>query len=81
VHVEHKAAPWYIFWEAVSCAVHILNRTMSKGSGGKTPYELWTRRAPTVHHLRTFGCIAHVKVTTPNLKKLSDRSKKMIFVG
>jgi hypothetical protein len=64
----------------VNCVVHILNKTVSKGSGGKTPYELWTRRAPTVHHLRTFGCIAHVKVTTPNLKKLSDRSKKMIFV-
>jgi hypothetical protein len=71
-----------IFWgEAVNCAVHILNRTICKGSNGKTPYELWTGKAPAVHHLRTFGCIAHVKVTTPNLKKLSDRSKKMIFVG
>jgi hypothetical protein len=28
-----------------------------------------------------FGCIAHVKVTRPNLKKLHDRSQKMIFVG
>jgi hypothetical protein len=34
-----------------------------------------------MHHLRTFGCIAHVKVNTPHLKKLADRSTKMIFVG
>jgi hypothetical protein len=34
-----------------------------------------------MHHLRTFRCIAHVKVNTPHLKKLADRSMKMIFVG
>jgi hypothetical protein len=31
--------------------------------------------------LRTFGCIVHVNVTKPNLKKLDDRSKTMVFVG
>jgi hypothetical protein len=34
-----------------------------------------------VHHLRTFGCVVHVKNTTQNLKKLDDRSKPMIFNG
>jgi hypothetical protein len=28
-----------------------------------------------------FGCIAHIKVTMPNLKKLDDRSKLTIFIG
>lgn len=28
-----------------------------------------------------FGCVAHVKVSTPNQKKLDDRSRRMIFVG
>ena len=37
--------------------------------------------APGVHHLWTFGCVAHVKNTTPNLKKLDDRSRRMIFIG
>jgi hypothetical protein len=61
--------------------MYILNRTITKGTDGKTPYELWRGSTPAVHHLRTFGCIAHVKVTKPNLKKLDDKSKKMIFVG
>jgi hypothetical protein len=52
----------------VNCAIHILNRTMCKGSAGKTSYELWTGKTPSVHHLRIFGCIAHVKVNTPNVK-------------
>jgi hypothetical protein len=34
-----------------------------------------------VHHLRTFGCLVHVKVATPNLKKLDDHSKPMVFIG
>jgi len=62
-------------------AVYLLNRSSSKSIGGKTPYELWTGSAPGVHNLHTFGCIAQVKVTTPNLKKLDDRSRCMIFVG
>ncbi|XP_066358327.1 uncharacterized protein [Miscanthus floridulus] len=67
--------------EAVTTAVYLLNRSSSKSIGGKTPYELWMGSAPDVHHLRTFGCVAHVKNTTPNLKKLDDRSHRMIFIG
>jgi hypothetical protein len=71
-----------IFWgEAVNYALYLLNRTTSKGTGGKTPYELWIGAKPSVSHLRTFECIAHVKVTKPNLRKLEYRSKAMVFVG
>jgi transposase InsO family protein len=69
------------FWgEAVSTTVYLLNRTMTKGNGSKMPYELWHGRTPAVHHLRTFGCVAHVKSTGPMIKKLNDQSKPMIFV-
>ena len=61
--------------------VNLLNRSSSKSVGGKTPYELWTGSPPGVHHLRTFGCSAHMKITTPGLKKLDDRSRRTIFVG
>jgi len=71
-----------VFWgEAVTTAVYLLNRSFSKSIQGKTPDQLWTGSAPNVSHLRTFGCIAHVKVNTPHLRKLDDRSRKMVFVG
>jgi hypothetical protein len=70
------------FWgEAVMLAIYVLNRSSSKGAGSRTPYELWTGSTPSVHHLRTFRCVAHVKNMLPHLQKLEDRSKPMIFMG
>jgi hypothetical protein len=64
----------------VTAVVYTLKRTTMKGNSGKTPYELWVGCTPAVHHLCTFGCVAHVK-TMGNLKKLDDRSKPAIFIG
>jgi hypothetical protein len=48
---------------------------------GRTPFEVWDGKRPTVHHLKTFGCIVYVRNTKPHLKKLDDRGRKMIFIG
>ena len=70
------------FWgEAANTAVYILNRTTTRGTGGKTPYELWNGSTPALHHLWTFGCVVHVRNAGPHPKKLDDRSQRMIFVG
>jgi hypothetical protein len=70
-----------MFWaEAVATAVYVLNRSPTKGVAGMTPYEAWHRRKSVVHHLHAFGCVVYVRNTTPNLKKLDDRSHPMIFV-
>ena len=70
------------FWgEAVTTAVYLLNRATTKSVSGMTPYEAWYGRRPNVQHLGTFGCVAHVKVTRPNTKKLNDRSVPMVFLG
>jgi hypothetical protein len=64
------------FWsEAVTTAVSVLNRAYTKSVQGKTPFEAWSGRKPSVDFLRVFGCIAHVKDTRPHLSKLEDRSK------
>jgi hypothetical protein len=79
--LKAKGLPGTFWGEAVATVVYVLNRSTSKGAGGRTPYELWTGSTPAVQHLRTFGCVAHVKNTCPHLPKLDDRSKPMIFVG
>ena len=56
-------------------------RSTTNGIGGKTPSELWNGSTAAVHHLRTFGCVTHVKNTGQHMKKLNERKKPMIFVG
>jgi hypothetical protein len=79
--LKAKSLPDTFWGEAVGTAVYVLNRSTSKDAGGRTPYELWIGSTPVVQHLCTFGCVAHVKNTRPNLPKLEDRSRPMIFVG
>jgi hypothetical protein len=70
------------FWgEAVKTAVYLLNRAPTRSVDGMTPYEAWHGKKPSVHHLCTFGCVAHVKRLGPGIDKLADRSTPMIFVG
>jgi hypothetical protein len=70
------------FWgEAVSTAVYLLNRAATKSVVGMMPYEAWYGRKPSVDHLRTFGCMVHVKTMTGHTSKLSDRSTPMVMIG
>ena len=46
-----------------------------------TPYQAWHRRKPSVQHLRTFGCVAHVKKVGTGISKIFDRSTQMDFIG
>ena len=69
------------FWgEAVTTTVFFLNRTPTKALKGKTLFEAWHGRKPSVSFLRTFGCIGHVRKTKPILAKLEDRTTLMVFL-
>ena len=64
----------------VKTAIHILNRVPSK-SVLKTPYELWTRRVPSLNHLRVWGSPAEAKVFNPNIRKLDPKIVSYHFIG
>ena len=78
--LKGKKLPLELWGEAVTTCTYILNRSATKSLRGKTPYECWFGRKPSVDHLRIFGSLVHVKVTG-NVGKLEDRSQKMVFVG
>jgi hypothetical protein len=75
------AVPGWFWGEAVSTAVYVLNRCPTQSVDGCTPYEVWHGVKPAVHHLCTFGCVAHVKQGNKKLSKLEDRSTPMVFIG
>ena len=68
------------FWvEALTVAVHVVNRSPHKLLEWRTPYEALTGRVPDVSHFRVFGCRAWVHNNKG--KKLDAKSIPMIFVG
>jgi hypothetical protein len=79
--LKAKNLPRYFWGEAVTTAVHILNRAPTRVLDGKIPFEAWHGERPHVHYFRIFGCIGHVKNTRPGLKKPEDRNSPMIFIG
>jgi hypothetical protein len=66
--------------EALKTAIHILNRVPSK-SVLKTPYELWTRREPSLNYLRVWGCPAEAKEFNPIIRKLDSKTVSCRFIG
>ncbi|KAL9257162.1 Retrovirus-related Pol polyprotein from transposon TNT 1-94-like protein [Drosera capensis] len=69
------------FWaEGVAAAVHILNISPTKAVWLQTLYEAWSGSKPSVRHLRVFGCICYVLLTTGR-HKLDGKSQKHVFIG
>ena len=75
-HLPHE------FWaEAVSTAVYLRNRSPTKAVSGKTPYEAWMAKRPSVSHLRVFGCKAYAHVPKDERGKLDHKAKPCVLVG
>jgi hypothetical protein len=66
---------------AVSVAVCVKNRTPKRSVVGKSPYEAWHGRKPSLKSLRMFGCLAFVDVPKETRKKTDYRATPGIFVG
>jgi hypothetical protein len=51
------------FWgEAVATTIYFLNRCTTKSVHNMIPKEEWSKKNPSVEHLRVFGCVdfAHI---------------------
>jgi hypothetical protein len=69
------------FWgEALHTAVYLLNHSLSKVVT-VSPYELWTGRKPSLHHLAIWGCNVHIRVPNQCRTKLQPKSTPGIFIG
>lgn len=79
--MKSKAVPSEFWGEAVTTAVYVLNGSPTKSLEGVTPYEAWHGKKPSVGHPRVFGSVGHVKNNGLGVKKLSDRSVKMVLLG
>ena len=67
--ISHSTLPQSLWGEALKTATYLLNRVPTKATG-KTPYDLWTGKKPSLKHLHIWGCPAEARPYRPNEKKL-----------
>ena len=70
--------PLFHWSYALETTMYILNLVPNK-SIPKTPQEMWTRRKPSLQHLRIWGCLAHV--LKGKMSKLETRLEVCYFIG
>ena len=73
-------APTYLWDEFCATAAYLTNLTTSSTLQGRTPYEVWTGRVPSLSHLREIGCRAFALIQTHN-PKIYQRSRPCILIG
>jgi len=70
------------FWcEALSTAVHLINRLPSPSLNNDTPFLRLFGHPPTYTNLRTFGCVCYVHLPPQERTKLTAQSVKCAFLG
>lgn len=79
--MKHMSMPNYLWGEAVRHATYLINRVATRVLINQTPYEVFKKKKPNVGHIRVFGCVAYAKKETEHLRKLDDRSRKLVHLG
>ncbi|KAI5332050.1 hypothetical protein L3X38_022178 [Prunus dulcis] len=79
--LHRKGLPYYLWAEAMHTAVYLINRCPTRALGDKTPFEALSERKPGLAHLKIFGCVCYVHISTEVRQKLDAKSTKGIFVG
>jgi hypothetical protein len=70
------------YWrEFVITTIYILNRGQIKVNSDKIPYELCSRRAPSIKYFKVFGSKCYIKRLDESLGKFDARSDEGIFLG
>ena len=78
---KHMDVPNFLWGEAVRHATYLINWIVTRTLLLQAPYESFRGKKPNIGHIRVFGCVGYVKVTTPHLRKLDDRSRALVHLG
>ncbi|KAL8116457.1 hypothetical protein AgCh_022817 [Apium graveolens] len=68
-----KNMPSNLWGEEVRNSIYGLHRFPTRALSRVTPHEAWTGTKPDLSHLRMFGCIAHMEISSVQTKKLDDK--------
>ena len=73
--------PFFLWAEAYSIVVYVLNWSLHRALGRKTPEEMFTGKVHEIGHFRIFGCLTYSHVPSEKRTKLEATCEQGIFVG
>jgi len=76
-----KDLPKFFWAEMVNTSAYLLNILPTKVVKGKTPFEAWYGRKPSIEHLKIFGCVCYTFFSDVNRDKLDHKSEFDISFG
>ncbi|GJU89132.1 putative RNA-directed DNA polymerase [Tanacetum coccineum] len=72
--------PLMMWTECILTATYLINMLPPYVLNGKSPYEMIYKKAPSLFHLRVFGCLYFATIVNNN-DKFGSRSEKCVMIG
>ena len=79
--LHYQRLPFFLWEEASSTVVYVLNRSPHRALGCKTPEEMFTGKVSKIGHFRIFGLLTYSHVPSEKRTKLEAIGERGIFVG
>ena len=79
--LHDQSLPFFLWVEAYSTVVYVLNRSPHHALGCKTPEEMFTEKVPKIGHFRIFSCLTYSHDPSEKKTKLEATGERGIFVG
>ncbi|GJR33388.1 retrovirus-related pol polyprotein from transposon TNT 1-94 [Tanacetum coccineum] len=79
--LNEQSIPQKFWCNAVDTSTYILNRILIRPFLGKTPYELFKGKNPSLEHFKVFGSKCFILNTKDYLTKFDPKSTEGVFLG
>ena len=79
--LHDQSLPFFLWAEACSTAVYVLNRGSHRALGCKTPDEMFTGKVPEIGHFWNFGFLTYSHVPSEKRTKLEATGERGLFVS
>ncbi|KAL4026406.1 hypothetical protein IC575_014836 [Cucumis melo] len=77
--LESGVAPSW--WREIFKTINYVLNRIPKSNSKTSPYEVLKHKAPNLSYLRTWGCLAYVRIPDPKRRKLASRAYECVFIG
>lgn len=77
----HEELPIACWSELVNTAAYVINKTGPTPVVGKSPFELWFGKEPSIKHLKVIGTECYAHVPKQKRTKMCKKAKKCLLIG